>query len=437
MKKPRYTALVLAQLIIVSFAANAQEENRKVSVITSPSNVQVTTITQTPQILWATSDLKHPYRRVQDIASGTSTFVESHIGSNLDFYFLGPVDANPNPLIFFTESPDNPDGTIFPVEDGDTSETYKTSEAGVSSPNRNVSFRNVYCFVEIIDSGKYPSGGTTTEASDHFQDVIDDLELVWITGPVGQLSSDDWELDSAFFIDLDNDGSQDDIRALVKVDTEGVFDLNTGETATLQSFAEFEPSWDYANNTLVRIGFDDETVGYTQARSSAKDMDPSMFISDNLLTSTHRLVNEGILPGHDFVSSAITVPHNDGSIDYAEFTLRLSIEAIEDDMYISTTGGIEFDIFDHLRGWVTPVVTISSLSSSAEINGGFFRIDEGDAEEITLTVRIDGDGFDGGDHFYLRLTEINFKVGSVVNPDTSLLLDPEVFRTGIVNFQGL
>lgn len=112
-------------------------------------------------------------------------------------------------------------------------------------------------------------------------------------------------------------------------------------------------------------------------------------VSGSQVSETHTIALNGIAVVADSTDSD-TVGTND---TVGQFTITFDVTAMDDAAYIATTSdntgtpGVQYVIFT--GNSTTTLTDTSALTSSADTDGGFFVVNEGDTESFTLTVSID------------------------------------------------
>ena len=147
----------------------------------------------------------------------------------------------------------------------------------------------------------------------------------------------------------------------------------------------------------------------------------------------HTLRTSGISSELDTVSSVVTVVEAAGVNDYATYKVSVDVTAFEQDVYISTNPATS-TVYALENGASVPAVLGSrtpTLSSTGEENAGFFEINEGETETITLEVTY----IPGAANTVARLalTSIVFNdAPSMVTPQTWAASPATTYRTGTV-----
>ena len=144
-----------------------------------------------------------------------------------------------------------------------------------------------------------------------------------------------------------------------------------------------------ASSTDLTFDVDGTTDVEAEGADSGDDAD----VSGSATSETHSIAALGVLVT-PVSTDAEVVAVDPVSSSYGQYTIKFKVEALEDDVYISTTSdelvagneGVAFTIVGN-PAFATGTVT-SFLSSSADTTSGFFEINEGDEETFTLTVSL-------------------------------------------------
>ena len=239
------------------------------------------------------------------------------------------------------------------------------------------------------------------------------------------VSDEDEESDefTVFAFDIDNDEDVDSLITDLSIGvTDGLGGVNTDDLirrATLVVDGD-EFDGDISNNVIdfddidVEVAGDDTTAfelmvtlvqnasstdltfdvdGTTDVEAEGADSGDDADVSGSATSETHSIAALGVLVT-PVSTDAEVVAVDPVSSSYGQYTIKFKVEALEDDVYISTTSdelvagneGVAFTIVGN-PAFATGTVT-SFLSSSADTTSGFFEINEGDEETFTLTVSL-------------------------------------------------
>ena len=118
-------------------------------------------------------------------------------------------------------------------------------------------------------------------------------------------------------------------------------------------------------------------------------------------SSTHGSSTGTGKPSFEFVGSTQTLTVSDLNVERntGGYTLNIEVTAVGSDIYIPKTAkrtsvagatGISYVVEDSSTGRATALgVTTATLSSTADTEGSFFKVNEGESESFTVTVVFD------------------------------------------------
>ena len=144
------------------------------------------------------------------------------------------------------------------------------------------------------------------------------------------------------------------------------------------------------NATTTELTFDVD--GAADIEAEGLDSGDDSVIGGSAESATHSVADLGIMvTPRSTDQRVVTVTPVDSS--YGQYTIRFSVEAIDDDVYIATTSasttpattGVTYEI-EGSEAFVG--ATTSFLSSTAGTTNGFYRVREGRTETFTLTVTL-------------------------------------------------
>ncbi len=146
---------------------------------------------------------------------------------------------------------------------------------------------------------------------------------------------------------------------------------------------------------------------------------------------THTLRTQGVAVTLDSDSAVVTTGDS-ANDDYATYKLVLEVTAFEQDVFISTNQAtsVVASVVNSAGGAVSGTSSVV-IDSSADVEGGSFKINEGETETVTITVTFDATT--AGAAARLQLTTLNFDETDDLTPDQSWsALPAEDYRTDIV-----
>lgn len=108
-------------------------------------------------------------------------------------------------------------------------------------------------------------------------------------------------------------------------------------------------------------------------------------------SETHTIAFTGIAVEGVSTSQMVVTPGDSASSTYGTYTIRFDVTALDEDAFIATTTdtsgtvGVTYNI----NGSTFTAETESAvLTSTADLESGFYQVDEGDTETFTLTVTL-------------------------------------------------
>ncbi len=256
---------------------------------------------------------------------------------------------------------------------------------------------------------------TLTLSSSTYAAIVDDVELV-----IDGVTIDDVTVSSTTIaaptltFDVDGDvviDAGDRVGAELKVRFKSLAAGNEGMTVT--------GSISSTNvNNIVAEGADDlDNTSPDQLTGSATG-------------DAHTLRTTGVDVSLDSDSAVVTAGDSAGD-DYATFKITLDVTAFEQDVFISTNQATSVvkSVVDGAGSAVTGTTT-TVIESSADVEGGSFKINEGETETVTITVTFDAAS--AGAAARLQLTSLVFGATDGANNQTWSALPATDYRTDIV-----
>jgi hypothetical protein len=146
--------------------------------------------------------------------------------------------------------------------------------------------------------------------------------------------------------------------------------------------------------TLVRnaantsISFD---VDAADLEAEGLDSGDESEVGGGASSETHTIGRTGTAVEGISTSQMVVTPGSSASATYGSYTIRFEVTALEDDAFIEATAdtsgtvGVTYDINGST---FTAEAQSAVLTSSADRQGNFYRVDEGDTETFTLTVTL-------------------------------------------------
>lgn len=114
-------------------------------------------------------------------------------------------------------------------------------------------------------------------------------------------------------------------------------------------------------------------------------------VSGSASSETHTIAFTGIVVEPVSTSQMVVTPGNDASSTYGTYSIRFEVTGLEEDAYIASTSattgtvGVQYVI----GGNAFAGTESTSLTSTADMEDGFYLVREGRTETFTLTVTLD------------------------------------------------
>lgn len=150
----------------------------------------------------------------------------------------------------------------------------------------------------------------------------------------------------------------------------------------------------------------------------------------NVTGGTHTLRSEGVAVELDSTSAVVTTGDN-ANDDYATYKIVLDVTAFEQDVFINTDESVSASttVVDSSGAGVAGTSTVV-IDSSADVEGGSFKIAEGETESVTITVTFDAAV--AGAAARLQLNQLVFGDNDGDDDQTWVALPRSDYRTSIV-----
>ncbi len=144
----------------------------------------------------------------------------------------------------------------------------------------------------------------------------------------------------------------------------------------------------------------------------------------------HTLRSEGVAVELDTDSATVTTGDSAGD-DYATYKIVLDVTAFEQDVFINTdeTVSVSASVVNSGGTTVTGTSTVI-VDSSADVEGGSFKIAEGETESVTITVTFDA--ATAGAAARLQLNSLTFGATDLADNQTWNAQPASDYRTDIV-----
>jgi len=343
-------------------------------------------------------------------ADGVAVTEDSNFDFGISETFNIEVEGIDDEVIVKTSSND-PDATTLQVEDDSNSDWYNvfTFDLDTDDSVNDIEFNTVEVDVTV--------------SSSTFDALVDDYELVIDGVTIDALSDNNGGTSGKY-----TDGT----TVTLTFDVDGDVIVDAGDRVEAELMLRF--------NSLA-AGDEGVTVqGLVTATNrnniDAEGADDVTSLSGAATGDAHTLRTTGI--DTDMSDSSAVVTVNDGANnDYVTFEIEVDVTAFEQDVYISTddTVSVNWDLVNSAGTSLGAVATSSAsstvvLSSSADENVGYFEINEGETETITLTVTY-SPGTAASISARLLLNSISFRDSAGAPNQTQTTLPKTDYRTAV------
>lgn len=248
-----------------------------------------------------------------------------------------------------------------------------------------------------------------TTGTANVQNVIDDLELV---------------IDGKKFDDFDWTGTG--TYASSTFDIDGDYTVDEGDRVKVEVRARFKS----ANGVNYTPG---ETVraSVSGANIEGEGAD-DLVASGNATGETHTLEVSG-LSGARGDRSAVTTVADGADNDYATFRVDVKVTAFDQDVFIpmNAVDAFTYQILDASTGAVLmdATATTSSVTSTADSQGDYYRVNEGDTEDFSFMATLNPLSSDESRSYRMRLVSIKYNDTEAAPDQTWNALPANMYQT--------
>lgn len=259
-------------------------------------------------------------------------------------------------------STDDPNSSTLQVEDSKTSDWYTVFvfDLEADKDGGDIELKNL------------PINFTTSDSD--LSTVVDDVKV---------------SIDGEEFNDFDWTGGNTDTSASTTFDIDRDFTVKSGERVPVEVMVKFKAlTGNYSAGTTIAAS---TTSQFITAEGDDNLTAGNGGVTGSAAGDTHTLRSSGInvTPKSD---SAVATVVDGSDNDYGTFTIVVDVTAFDDDQYISQTAGTAytFQIENASDGSIlgSSTATSSTISSTAETEGGSYRINDGDTETFTFTMTL-------------------------------------------------
>lgn len=327
--------------------------------------------------------------------------------------FTAPVtftieEAGYEDEIIVKTSTNDPDGTTLQVEDDSKSDWYTVFVFDLDTDD---SINDI-----SIDSIKV--NVDTTVAS--FDTLVDDAELV-----IDGVTIDDYSVSLATTT-IPGD------TAVLTFNVDGDVEIDAGDRVEAELMLRFKSLTSGNEGATIKASISpaDDTIIDAEGADDLGDTQ----LSGSATGDVHTLRTKGISVELDTTSAVVTVVDGDNN-DYGTFKLAIDVTAFEQDVRISTNpaNSVLYSLIDGAGLGAAASGTVTMTSSGEEV-GGYFEINEGETETLTIEVTYVGAAV-GAEAVRLQLRSLTFdETGTVSTADdeTWAAVPSTDYRTAVV-----
>lgn len=312
-------------------------------------------------------------------------------------------EAGADDEIIVKTSSNDPDATTLQVEDSSKSDWYTVHVFDLDTDDsvNDIEINEITVSV-VLSSSTYAT-------------IIDDAELV-----IDGVTIDDFTASTTLAGEAD-----------LVFDVDGDVVIDAGDRVEAELMLRFK-SLGVGNEGITVQGKVTSVDADAIDAEGADDLAASQ-LSGAATGDAHTLRTTGIDVSPESTSAAVTV--NDGALnDYATFTVEVEVTAFEQDVYIAIddTVSLDYDLEDSSGSDYTVPTASSSvvLASTADDDGTYFEITEGETETLTLTVTYTPVVANRAAR--LVLNSISFAETAVAPTETQTTLPASDYRTSVV-----
>lgn len=292
-------------------------------------------------------------------------------------------------------SSEDPDATTLKVEDDTRSDWYTVFAFDLEAGEGDIDLNDV-----AIDF---------TSGTANVQNIVDDVMLV---------------VDGEEFDDYRWNGSG--TFASTTFDVDGDYTVSDGDRVEVEVKARFKS----ANGSNYNPG---ETIRASVNGAQVEGEGADDLTADGSATGDVHTLGVSGISGSRGDRSAVTTVADGADNDYATFRVDVDITAFEEDAFIpeNAIDAFTFEIQDASTGAVlgTSTATTSSLTSSADTQGGYYRINENDTEEFSFMVTLNPLPENESKNYRMRLVSVHFADTASTPDQTWTALPANVYQT--------
>jgi len=316
--------------------------------------------------------------------------LDQYLGDDSETVTFDVVEEGEGEELNLSSSSNDPDASVLQVEDNARSDWYTVLVFELDAEDADIELNEIPV---VIDTG-----------TENVADVINDAELV---------------IDGETFDDFDLTNGNTTTSTFT-FDIDGDFVIDDGDTVEVEVRLEFKAAdgANYAAGETVQAS----VTGADIEAEGADDLNAD----GNVTGEEHTLEVSGVNVSRENRSAQTTVVDGADN-DYATFTIEVEVTAFEEDIFIPQTAvtAYTYQIENASNGNVigNATATTSTISSSANTSGAYYRVNEGDSETFTFTVTYNPLAADEGSSYRMQLLTIEFN-DSAAPPDQTWNANP-------------
>jgi hypothetical protein len=363
--------------------------------------------------------------------------LDQYVGDNEQGAEFSIDEEGEGEELSFSESSDNPDSSILPVNEDDTSDDYGIFVFDVEADGGDISIEELPISFRTLEIDGQSDGLT-------FDDVVDEAYL-----EVDGEEYDDYDVDSE---DSGTESSRNFEDEDLTFNIDDDIEVEEDDEVTMTLFTSFrDQDGNYEEGTSVQAEMTSGDVdnvdaeGADDVESGDLDGSPSGEIHD--LRTQGLYIEEGS-------TDTSTNTNDSGETTQVTHTIEYDLTAFEEDFFVprgatQLDSGISYsDLSDpdevgatyrveDDNGDVVDGTSSASLSSTADQATNAWQIDEGDTETFTLQVILNNNNYTGFNNVQLDVAAYNENEGASDNDDpdedTVQAVPQEDFETDQVN----
>jgi hypothetical protein len=340
--------------------------------------------------------------------------IDQYTGESGDDVTVEIEEAGADTELSVTQSDDDPDPTVFEVEDGETSDWYTVGILTASAEGGDVQLNDVRLDIAAANG------------SDTYDGLVNDVQLVIGGDEFGDFTVNSGTTATGTLIfDLDDDDviveDGEDVEIEVQVEFKGLTgNFDEGDNIVLNASSTGVDSWD------------------AEDVSSGEDLADGQ-VDGSYEGEEHTVRTSGIIV--TMVDSSEVSPVG-GDEAQANFEIEFTVEAfgadffVENSAIVDTTAdgsdGVEYSIEDSTNtATATASVsdTLQASGSSAGDNSYGYKVSEGSTRTFTLLITFDATGTGTAGYYHAQIYGISFDADGAAGSESFISTGLDDFET--------